>query len=238
MGQPLPTGPSGAIFGVLDNLLDITGPATALQAGFLDDSIRNSIGEILSIDPNHSWPDRLGASGPEAQSLRWKQADADFYRGELAATKYIVQGDVGALQNETLRVYQGFVDRGFQQALDEATAGVLKQPAGWSRAQALGSRMDGLARTDMRTWYAEQNINPGRDINVTVNNRLATQPEGSYRIPDVRVGGVIFDASISPKQSFTPQVRGFYSSPVVKSVFIVRPTSMGGSYALPNTGGR
>ncbi|WP_375397095.1 hypothetical protein, partial [uncultured Sphingomonas sp.] len=240
LSQPLPTGPSGALFGVLDNLLDITGPAVELQSDLLDLSIRNSIGEILSIDPDHNWPDRLGASGAEGQSLRWKLANADFYRGELAATKYIVQGDVGALQNETLRVYQGFVDQRYEQALNEFKAGTLTPSPGWSPEQAIGSRMDELARRDMRAWYAQHSINPGFDINVTVNNRLATQPEGGYRIPDVRVGGVVFDASLSAKQSGAAQIRGYYSSPVVKTVIIVRPTMMtnGGAYALPRSGGR
>ncbi|MES2336815.1 MAG: hypothetical protein V4537_01815 [Pseudomonadota bacterium] len=156
----------------------------------------------------------------------------------MAATKYIAQGDIGAFQSETLRVYQGFVDQGYQTALAEAAAGTLYQPAGWSRAQALGSRMDVIARRSMRAFYGEHRINPGLDINVAVNNRLATQPEGSYRIPDLRVGGVVFDASLSAKRSYTPQVKGFYSSPAVKSVFIVRPSSMGGAYALPKSGGR
>jgi hypothetical protein len=83
--------------------------------------------------------------------------------------------------------------------------------------------------------YTQHQINPGADIKVFVNNRLRTDPEGSYRIPDVRVGGVIFDASISPKQSSTPQVRGFYSAPAIETVIIVRPSAMGGAYVLPNT---
>ena len=240
LGRPSPVGPSGALFGVLDNLLDLTGPAIALQADLLDASTRSSIRDILAIDPDHSWPDRLGASGPEAESLSWKLADANFFRGELAATRYIVQGNIGALQNETLRVYQGFVDQGYEQALKEFRGGTLKPGDGWSAEQAIGSRMDELARLDMRVWYAQYRINPGLDINVTVNNRLATQPEGSYRIPDVRVGGVVFDASLSAKKGGAAQIRGFYSSPMVKTVIIVRPTMMlnGGAYALPKSGGR
>lgn len=156
----------------------------------------------------------------------------------MAATKYIYQGDIGALQIETLRVYQGFVDQGFDQALAEATAGTLFQPPGWSRAQALGTRMDTLARDNMLDWYREHRINPGADINVTVNSRLAALPEGNYTIPDIRVGGVVFDASIARKDINTFQVRQFYTSAKVQSVFIVRPTRMGGSYFLPKSGNR
>jgi hypothetical protein len=66
---------------------------------------------------------------------------------------------------------------------------------------------------------------------------LATEPEGSYRIPDVRVGGVIFDASLAQKTADSAQIRGFYSSPVVKTMIIVRPTSMDGANALPPKSG-
>lgn len=238
VGVPRPNGPEGAIFGVLDNLFDFTGPALALQTDLLDLWTRNNIADILAIDPGHRFPDRLSAGGSEGDSLRWKIADYNFYESELAATKYIFEGDIGALQNETLRVYQGFVDRGFAQALGEAKEGTLFQPEGWSRAQALGTRMDKLARDNMDGWFREHRINPGRDINVAVNSRLSAKPEGSYTVPDIRVGGVVFDASISPKNVNTFQVQQFYTSPKVQSVFIVRPTSMGGSYFLPKTGNR
>jgi hypothetical protein len=132
-------------------------------------------------------------------------------------------------------VYQRYVDSAYDQALRELSEGTLYRPDGWSQAQAIGNRVDQIARGAMRGWYWTHRINPGDDINVFVNQRLQTEPEGSYRIPDVRVGGVVFDASISPKQSYTPQVRGFYSTPAVRTVIIVRPSAMGGAYALPNT---
>jgi len=238
IGVPQMNGPEGAIFGVLDDLFDITGPSLALQSDLLDRWTKNNIAEIDAIDPGHVYPARLGAAGSEGQSIRWKVANYDFYESELAATKYIRQGDIGALQNETLRVYQKFVDQGFSQALAEAKDGTLYKPRGWSRAQALGTRMDKLARDNMLEWFREHRINSNRDVNISVNSRLAAGTEGSYTVPDIRVGGAVFDASLSRKDVNTFQVKQFYTSPKVQSVFIVRPTqfSMGGAYFLPRSG--
>ncbi len=201
IGVPQVNGPTGALFGVLDNLFDLTGPALEMQSEFLDLWTKNNIREILMIDPGHKFPSRLVPGDSERESIRWKTVNYNFYESELAATKYIYQGDIGALQNETLRVYQGFVDQGFVKALSEARDGILFQPKSWSRPQALGTRMDQFARESMNAWFAEHRINPGADINVTVNSRLAGGAEGSYTIPDVRVGGVVFDASIARKDS-------------------------------------
>lgn len=232
IGVPRKGGPTGALYGVLDSMFDLTGPALAAQSELLDLWTRINMSEIYSINQDYVSPPRLISAGAEANSIRHKLASYNFSESELAATKYIYNRDIGALQNETLRVYQGFVDAAFSDALAELKEGALYRPKGWSVPQALGTRMDQIARESMRSWFSEHRINPGSDVNISLNTRLAAGSEGDYTIPDVRVGGVVFDASIARKDTNTFQVRQYYSSSIVKSVFIVRPTSMGGSYFL------
>lgn len=66
-----------------------------------------------------------------------------------------------------------------------------------------------------------------------VNNR-AYAADGSYRIPDIRVGDAAFDPTLSLKTASTPQVQGFFDAKFASSyTVIVRPTALGGSYIIP-----
>ena len=53
--------------------------------------------------------------------------------------------------------------------------------------------------------------------------------DGTYRVPDARVGKVAFDWTLTCKTAATPQVRGFFDTDVRPDrVIIVRPSQLGG----------
>jgi hypothetical protein len=232
LGIPLTNGPAGAIWAPIDGFLDITGPANRALSDLADAERRAIRREILSLDPNWRPPASARAPGPE--SLQAKINDLISYREQRAFVRYRVRGDVGPLQQETLRVYQNAVNEGFDQAIGLLREGRLSIPRGWSREQALGSHVDRFARQTIRSWYYRHGVSEGGGQAVAVNRRLPTnEVEASFRIPDVRVGNIAFDATLSPKSINTPQVRGYLSNPNTAGVIIVRPQRIGQSYLIP-----
>jgi len=57
--------------------------------------------------------------------------------------------------------------------------------------------------------------------------------DATYRVPDVRVGNVAFDASLTRKTPGRGQIRGYFGADFrPEGVVIVRPTELGGSYFI------
>jgi hypothetical protein len=229
LGVPVFNGPLGPVLAPFDSFLDITGPANRLQAGLLDRERQNILTELGRLDPTWRHPGSIRAPGPE--SLQAMLSDVTFLRTERAFMRYRRLGDTAPLAQETLRVYQDFVDQGYSQAMSLHQSGRLRIPRGWNLHQAVGSYTDSYARGRLRQWYGHHGVTEGPLRDVAVNRRLYNEAEGSYRIPDVRVGGVVFDATLSPKNINTPQVRGYLATPSTRSVVIVRPRAMG-SYII------
>jgi hypothetical protein len=111
--------------------------------------------------------------------------------------------------------------------------GTLRPPTNISRNTFLGRLIDQRARDQIRTWLAEEGIAEG--LLIRVNRRLADPlGTGRYRIPDIRIPGanVILDASIELKTIASAQIYDFSVFSGGNGIIIVRPTQLGGSYAL------
>lgn len=96
-------------------------------------------------------------------------------------------------------------------------------------------RLDQVVRDGMRIFYNQLGISAARSEAVQVNLWARNTSEGSYTMPDNRVGNVAFVVSLTRKTIFTPQVRGFFGSDFRPSiVIIVRPSQLGAqsTYAI------
>lgn len=100
-----------AVIAVSDNLLDLTGPATAFKAQFLQDQTKQITAQIKALDPNWHY-DELGptdAFGTPIATVQGLQAKFDDLRIQRAAVVARVKGDYGPLQvgDVALRAAEG-----------------------------------------------------------------------------------------------------------------------------------
>ena len=100
-----------------------------------------------------------------------------------------------------------------------------------------GQQVDKIARQRMKNWLKSEGITEGPTGFIKVNRRMKnpaqTIPSGQpkFRIPDVRVGNDIFDASLELKSGLTRQVMDFFSFGA-RRVTIIRPSTMGGGFSI------
>ena len=69
------------------------------------------------------------------------------------------------------------------------------------------------------------------------HRNYSSQDETKYRVPDIRIGDLIYDASLAPKTTRTQQIRDFYRFGSPRMVTIMRPSAEGGAYDIPRPGG-
>jgi hypothetical protein len=97
----------------------------------------------------------------------------------------------------------------------------------------IGNYLDNYARAQIRKWFISIGLPEKTTLGIHVNRRLYNQSETAYRIPDVRVGDVYFDATLAPKNENTRQIRDFGAFGNPREVIIVRPSSQGGASRIP-----
>ncbi|BAK66256.1 hypothetical protein SLG_15810 [Sphingobium sp. SYK-6] len=226
----LATAPGGSLVALADNILDLTGPANRLTAGLAEGHVNMLIGQIRTIDPGYrvdslAFPATLGGQTNLIRQLRLDRAVA-FYS---------VKGETRPLQVETLRMMQERADSAYIEGQALFDAGRL-QPR-LSREEAIGNYVDRAVRRELRDLYNIRGIDysKGQQIRVIGREYDTSGSDPTYRIPDVRVGNVAFDVTISRKTLATPQVRGFFNSDFKPDVvLIVRPTQLGpnSTYAI------
>ena len=214
---------AGAILRLADNALGLSDAARALTTEISQREANNLIREIQSLDPTFrldtlepdGFPSTSDGQTNLINNLRLKRAKAYYDKGEL-----------GPLQVETLRFYQRSVDDAYELGLKELKAKRL--PARLSEREALGSFVDSQVRRKLREFYKQLGISTGKGQLVRVNRRAYHVSEGTYSLPDARVGRVAFDVTLTEKSLATPQVRNFFRTEFQPTiVVIVRPTREG-----------
>lgn len=216
----LASSPAGSILAPLDSFLGITGPADAMLQQFTRGSTSQLLEQIKAIDPSYRFqsfgePTTLEGQVNQLRGLRLDRAEA-YYR---------VKGELRPLQVEAFKFLQGRVDIAYAQGVRLFEAGKLTPRL--SRNEAIGNYVDGLVRDELREFYRGNAINIERGQPVQVNRRAYNTSEGSYTVPDSRVGQIAFDVSLTAKTLSTAQVRGFFRSDFAPtSVIIVRPSQL------------
>lgn len=156
-------------------------------------------------------------------------------RAQRAAALYNFRGETGPLQVETLRFVQARVDNAYSQAEALYKLGQLEPRL--SRNEAIGNHVDLQVRRELRSFYNSLDVPSGSGLNVRVIGReySTNGNDRTYRVPDARVGNVLFDWTLARKQPADAQIRGFFQADAQPiATIIVRPRQMesGGAYAI------
>ena len=131
-----------------------------------------------------------------------------------------------------LNAQQRAMDAAFVRGRELMAAGKLPIELGYT--QTLGTYIDQQVRDVLRSTAQSMGINENSDsTRLAVNRRISSMVDGTYGLPDLRIGGNIYaDTTLARKNPNTPQIRlwdyinrGHY--------LIMRPTAWGGPYALP-----
>jgi hypothetical protein len=228
--------PGGAIIGLADNFLDLTGPAQALTTKQSKGYAIRLIKEIRSLDPGYRL-DTLELGGfpttAEGQTNLINRLRLD------RAIAYYNKGDLRPYQIETVRFTQRAANEEYEVGLSELRAGRL--PVHISVELTLGNFVDGAVRRRKRDFHRNNGIPIGRNDPVQVNRNAKNTPEGSYTRPDSRVGNIAIDVSLERKTLRKAQIRGFFNSDFQPAaVIIVRPRQLGpkSTYIIKSPSGK
>jgi hypothetical protein len=224
--QRLMQSPAGPPLQFLDNLLDISGPGDEANLEAAELLQRDLLHAIRQIDPNYIYENiEGGMAGMSPQGrlnvIRGLQAD-------LAAAIYRVHGDIGPLQEAAYEFMQRAANTAYNNAVRKYDAGQLSVRL--SREEAIGNDMDATVRGQLRQFFNILRIPVDSGSAIRVNNRAydSSSAPPSYRLPDIRVGNLAFDTSLTAKQSSDPQIKGFFNAdfkPI--GIVIVRPNRLG-----------
>lgn len=226
-GVAIPLAPVDAFLGIGSAADEANLAVTMLQYNHL-------VAEIRSLDP--SWHDYklMPAGGIAAMPWQGRNNLLNDLRFQRAAAYYRVRGDIAPLQVETLRYLQQTVDQAYRNGVQLYQSGRLSPRL--SPQEAIGNYVDQQVRTQLRWQFSSRNVPYGPSQNITVNNRDPSTPDQTYKVPDLRLGDVSFDWTLSPKSISDAQIRGFFradSNPI--AVVIVRPSQLGpnSTYLIP-----
>lgn len=235
LGSATPSGRTAAerVFYMADGILGFTGQATAMTAELNARFTAKLLDDIKAIDPSYRFQS-LGAP----QSIEGQQNLIQSLRQDRAAAYYRAKGELRPLQVETLRALQERADSAYVEGVALFNAGRLKPRL--SREEAIGNFVDRQTRAKLRSVFQTREIAETRSGPVRVIGREyeSSGSDLAYRIPDARVGGILFDVTLSRKTISTAQIRGFLASDMQPtSVIIVRPSQLGPNhtYAIPAT---
>ncbi|KTT75397.1 hypothetical protein NS334_03605 [Sphingomonas endophytica] len=214
--------PGGAIISLLDNVFDITGPATELMAAMTQERSALLVSQIMALDPNWKFQSLSFPTTWEGQKNQLNDL-----RLQRAATYVRVKGELGPMQVETMRMIQDMADRAYARAVRLDEIGKLRGRL--SREEAIGTYVDNAVRTDLRMVYRRYAVKGiGSDIRVNRREYDTSNAERTYRRPDARVGNIAYDVTLSRKTMKNPQIRGFFNADFRPDhVIIIRPRQLG-----------
>lgn len=172
-------------------------------------------------------PDRFISLGTPA-TLEGQNAQLGSLRMDRASALFRIRGQTAPLQAETVRFMQQRADEAFEVGEQLQARGMLDHRL--SPNDALGNYIDRTVRGQLRDAYRRQSIQTDRTSVVRVNSReyISSATERSYRLPDARVGNIVFDVTLTQKTLRTAQVRGYFASDIKPTaVVIIRPRQIG-----------
>jgi len=221
--------PAGAIIGVADNILDLSGPARAATDAIHQARVRQLISQIRAIDPDYTfevaaWAETIEGRANEIRALRLDRALA-FYR---------IKGEMGPLQVEVARIMQERADAAYEEAVRLYEAGRLTPRL--SRNEAIGNHIDAAVRADLRAVF---NVNGVEHLAGATGSRRWQRIQHIRYRPDVpysrRASRECGDVTMTRKTLGTAQVRGFFDADFSPAtVVIIRPHQLGkgNTYAI------
>lgn len=212
------------VFAPIDGFLGWSASAGAAVESAQLGIIKTLRSDIRDLDPNWRFPpDGVG----EGASARYLQIEGLYL--QRAYLRYRTTGsasDVRELQEIVGRFIQRRVDVNYAEGVRLYQRGKLA--VNLNPNEAIGNYVDREVRGNLRTFFAANRVPFGRGNDlINVNNRVY-ETESTYRIPDSRVGDVIFEVTLSRKTGSSSQVQGFLrAAPDTTAVVIIRPSQLG-----------
>ena len=128
--------------------------------------------------------------------------------------------------------YQRYADEAWVATITRASKGNFAFKRGLHPRTQIGNHIDGVARKRLRRWAAREFQGEGAGRFMAVNRYLRSPSGQSYRIPDLRVPGHIFDLTLALKTGASSQILDFRAFSGGAHITVVRPQGLGGSYSL------
>ncbi|MBB3347631.1 hypothetical protein [Sphingomonas sp. BK069] len=218
--------PAGALLAPLDGFLNITGPGAEIRTALMRAQADKILADIKALDPNFVY-----------QSFQFPSTEAgqrrliDDLRFNRAVVMMRVKGDLGPLRVEAVRTMQQIADDAYVDGSARLAASAL--PVRLHEREALGNFIDQEVRRGLRRRFNAAGVVTSGGAQIAVNRREYLSEGSGFRIPDLRIGDVFFDVSLSEKRMSDSQVRQFFEGRSRPSaVVIVRPRQEGGSYII------
>jgi hypothetical protein len=230
----LGTAPAGSIIAIADTLLNLTEPASQMTSAMSLDYGKNLIEQIQAIDPDYRY-DSLGFPS----TFEGQMNMIDDLRWDRAVAIYGKTGNAEPLQVEAIRFIQSHVNAEYTHALEAALEGRL--PPAPTMRMAIGNYMDRGVQRAVRNKFSTLSALHQQALPLRVNAREydTAGHDLTFTKPDVRVGNLAIDFTLSPKTAKSPQIRGFFNSDFKPpSVAIIRPAQLGpkSSYIIKRPG--
>jgi hypothetical protein len=211
---------AGTALALADGVFDLTGPAAGAVDTLYRAQRQGLIADIKKLRPSF-FVEELGPVDTREGKLRIIAQ----LRARRAADRFLFKGELAELQVETIRQVQRLTDEAYAAAVRNQAKGMLPRSA--SPRMALGRYIDEIVRGRMETWFHSLSISTSGNVPVRINRRAyLVDPHGAYVRPDVRIGRLAIDSTLSPKDWGTEQVKRFFDTEVgVSAVVIVRPAA-------------
>lgn len=218
----LPVAPGAAVIPIVDDFLDLTGPARAATIELHSARVTRLMREIRSIDPNYQYD-----SAGEVWTLEGQVNQINDLRFDKAAASYRIRHDTAGLQEEVHRFLQLRVDAAYERGVSLFRAGRLTPRL--SENEAIGNYIDREVRNELRTRLHLAGIRySSGDVRVVGRQYNTSGERTSYVVPDARVGNGVYDWTLEPKTLSKRQVRGFFDSDVRPDwTAVIRPSQLG-----------
>lgn len=194
----------------------------------------------------------LGDYGPDSPTSNWlaptewlgdrltydaKAGLHQWWQGRLdqqAADLFLSTGDPSGLQRQALRTYHEAVNDAYAEGsslLDKGRLPIYSEQMG--ERVALGIFVDRRANDAMGDWLGNLGLKEGAGTGIELNRWLRDPiDERNHRVPDVRIGNKIFDATIWDKRATTPQIQAFRNFGQPNEIIVVKPYALGGLHRI------
>ena len=224
--------PAGKIVELVDSLLGLSGMAGQMTMQVNLDYSKALIADIKKLDPLYPidvFPSSLNGQFNHINNLRFSRASILFHK----------TGELQPLQVEIIRFMQRSASEAYERGLADVRSGKLKIVV--SEAVTLGNYIDREVRSELRDRLDWSGIDwSGKGpVRVNKNEYNTSSDEKSFRRPDVRVGDLALDTTLTRKNFGDRQITGFFGADFRPSnVAIIRPIQLGenSSYILTRPG--
>ncbi|HTT85363.1 MAG TPA: hypothetical protein VMF67_17940 [Rhizomicrobium sp.] len=226
--QRLLQSPAGPPIQFLDNLLGIIEPGEAANLAWAQFQMLSLLQAIRKVDPSYVYQSIEPEGGLAAMSWDGRLNVINGLKADLAAAIYRVDGDIKPLQEVTFDFMQRATNAAYEEGVKKYGAGDLNVLL--SQEEAIGNYVDREVRAKLNLFFNDVGISTEQDSAIRVNRRAydSSNSPTTFRLPDARVGNLVFDETLEAKQPSKSQIKGFFSADFQPAgVVIVRPNQLG-----------